>query len=228
MVRSKTLNIIDWIKANAKEGANIQEAETLVKDLDPLKNITDQSGALDFINRNPVFKSALDSETSRRVENHDKNFMEIKFPGLIKQEREKIQKELNPDMTDEQKRIAELEKTIQQQNEKTKINEAKSFLRMKAAEIGKEKGVELPVDLAESFYIYGDQAENQLINTIDFASNYGKSLVEQKLKDTYGNGKPPARTTTNPEKTITRAALDAMPLNERAGFFENGGQVIDS
>ena len=61
--------LLKWIKANMKEGAKVEEVEKLVKELDPLGKIKTKEDALKLIKDNGFLNSALDSETSLRVDN---------------------------------------------------------------------------------------------------------------------------------------------------------------
>jgi len=178
------LDIIEWIKANVKEGANVAEAEELVKDLDPLKNITTAESALAFIDRNSVFKSALDAETSRRVLKHDEKFQAEKLPEILKAERGKLEKELNPDLTPEQKRIAELEEWQQDQLLTTGENQLKESLRAKAKEIGYD-----PLR-AETLYIYGDNALKMLEEEKGYFDSKLKTELEAEIKTRFAPNVP--------------------------------------
>ena len=148
--------LLDWIKANSKEGANIAEAEELVQK-GTFDGITTKEQAIDFIGKNAAFKSAADSLISTAVSNHDEKFKAEKLPALIEEEKKKIQKELNPDETPEQKRIRELEEGIKARDQKDAIADRKSLLRTKAAELKAD-----PL-WAEKYYIYGDDAEKMMI-----------------------------------------------------------------
>lgn len=221
------MTIIDWIKANAKEGANIAEAEGLVKDLDPLKNITEPAQALDFINRNSVFKSALDSETSLRIENHDKKFTESKLPGLLKIEADKIRAEINPKETPEQKDNRELRERLDAMEKNEANGKRKIELRTIAAEYSKEKGVSYDPLRAEKFVSFGDDAETILKDTIDYTKSYSDKLLEEKMKDYFKGSPPPGKPTGDPDKTILNADFQAKSPEDQMSFIKSGGIVTD-
>lgn len=185
------MDLKQWIKANVKDGADVNEALELIKDLDPLKNITTPDEALDFIKRNKLFNSALDSETSIRVENHDKKFRENKLPEIMKEEREKLQKELNPEMTKEQKEIAELKAKIEASEAKDKNNARKVELRERAKELAEKNGVPYDPLRAERFYVYGDDAEKLLEDNIMYLKNVIDTELSSKIKSQFGNTPPP-------------------------------------
>lgn len=188
------MDLKQWIKANVREDVDVNEALELIKDLDPLKNIATPDEALDFIKRNKLFNSALDSETSIRVENHDKKFVENKLPEIMKEEREKLQKELNPDADPRDLRIAELEaKSAANDNEK-KQHSKKLELRNKAKELAELNGVPYDQTRAEKFSIFGDDADKMVEEDIMYLKTTIDSQLSQKIKSQFGNGQPPKAT----------------------------------
>jgi len=212
--------LLDWIKQNVRDGADIREAENLLKDLDPLKNIKSQEDALRFIDRNTVFKSALDAETSRRVERHDDRFKSEKLPELVKAEREKIMKEINPDLTPEQKRIAELEQRLQQNDREKAEQSLKASLRQKASELNYD-----PIR-AEQLFVYGDKAVEKLQSEVDYFQSAIDKALEKKLKGQY-SPKEPKRTIEDPAKLMSRADLENLSPMEKTEFFRSGGKLTD-
>jgi len=154
--------LLDWIKENAKEGANIAEAEELVN-TGTFDGIKTKEQAIDFMGKNEVFKSANDSLISTAVSNHDERFMSEKFPGLIKAEKEKFRKELNPDLTPEQKRIAELEERDRLRDEKDQLRDAQDAKKDLEKTL-RQKAVDLKYDplKAEKYSIYGEKAVEML------------------------------------------------------------------
>lgn len=182
--------LLDWIKKNIREGADIKEAESLIKDLDPLKNIKSKTEALAFIERNDLFRSALDSETSIRVDNALERFKENKLPGIVKEEQEKIRKELNPEETEQDKRIRELEQKLEAaDNEKLQSN-TKLTLREKAKQLAEETGVPYDPLRAERLYVYGDKAEEMLTDEINYLKGTIEKELSSKLKGQYINTAP--------------------------------------
>ncbi len=174
----------DWVKANAKDGADISEAEKLIQ-ASTVDGITSKEQAYDFMTKNTVFKSGLDYATSAAIKSHDDKFMADKLPGLIDAERDKIKAELNPPQTDEQKQIAEMQKRIDaMQAEKVKSDLSKE-LRAKAKELG------FPEERAEHYAIYGDNAVSQMESAAEYWKGQVSSQVEAKLKEAYGNNPPP-------------------------------------
>jgi len=212
----------EWIKANAtlKEGTNLNEFETLVSDLDPLKNIKSKEDALNFIDRNTFFKSGLDSAVSRAVSSHDEKFTSEKLPELIKAQREAWVKEANPTETPEQKKIRELEDWKKESLNKETKYQLKDALTKKANEL------DYSVDV-ERFVIYGDKALDQLTAEHSERQSYVKTEIERITKEKYGNNTPPSgggRTGTN---TMKRSNFDALSDMDKRDFIKNSGFVTD-
>jgi hypothetical protein len=185
------MTLIDWIEANAKEGADISEAKGMIKEMDVLSTIVGAEKAVDFIKSNPELRKGLDSEVSRAVKSHDERFMETKLPEILKEERSKINAELNPKETPEQKRIRELEERIKAQDEKEILMQRKAALREKAKEL------EYDPIRAERFAAYGDEAEKMLEEDAEwikstFDSRLSKQLTERVGGNPRGGGDAPA------------------------------------
>jgi hypothetical protein len=215
------MTIIDWIKKNVREGVNIAEAEELAKDLDPLKNIITQEDALKFIDRNPVFKGALDAETSRRVEKHDEKVFPARFEKERAKIREEVEKELNPDMTPEQKKIRELEEWKEGQLKKDQENQLKTELRSKATEIGFD-----PIK-AERYVVYGQEALKFLEDDHKSIDSQVKSQLDKELKGRFKGEPPKAPKQDDPSKIMDRSAFEGMNANQQMEFMKSGGELTE-
>lgn len=179
----------EWLEKNAvlNDKADIKEFETLVSDLDPLANIKTKEDALNFIDRNNLFKSGLDSAISKAVASHDEKFTADKLPDLLKAEREKAIKEANPEETPEQKRIRELEEIVKASGNKDKLNELKDSLRAKAKEIGYEGNIERYSRLS------GEQAIDLLVSDHEAESKRFADYKETLQKEVYKGNPPPVK-----------------------------------
>lgn len=197
-----------WIKENAKEGANIDEALGLVKDLDPLKNIQTKDEALTFMERNTAFRSALDFETTRRAEKAIETFKEKRLPDLLKENEEKVRAEISPNDTPEQKEIRELKEWQQNQLKKEKQYEQKAMLRNKAKELAEQEGVQFDPLRAEKYYVFGDDAENVLLDEIKYLKSTIETELSTKLKGQFGTQQPSASTKT-PDQNIDLQLAEA-------------------
>jgi len=217
------MTLLEWIKANSKDGVTFGDAEKMIKDLEdlnPMNSVKTQDEALAFMERNQIFRSALDSETSRRIDKHDEKFKSDKLPGLLKEERTKIEKEINPDISPEQKRIAELEGREKERDNKDVVTARKEALRLKAAELKYD-----PLR-AERLAIYGDDAEKRLIEEVDYFKTSVNEALELKLKGQY-TLTDPTKTQLDPAKLISRADYNNLSVPDRTVFFKDGGKVQD-
>jgi hypothetical protein len=173
--------LMDEIKKIAKEDADLSGIEKLLTDLDPLKNLKTADDALGFIERNQVFKSALDRETTKRVENALSRFQEEKLPTILEQ---KLAERANPTETPEQKAVRELQSKLKAMEEKEALLTRKESFRAKAKEL------ELDEDIAEKLAYYGDNA----LETLEFLGQKIKgkveSSVEREIKSRLGDNAP--------------------------------------
>lgn len=180
-------SIREWIEKNAvlKDGASLDELESFAKDLDPLKNIKTKDEAYDFMLRNDAFKSALDYETQKRVENALNKFKDEKLPDILKSEGEKIRAEINPEETPEQKRIRELEDRIKKDDEERRVNQLKQALREKAKELAEKEKVPYDPLRAERFALFGEDADNMLTDDISYLKKSIETELSSRLKGQY-------------------------------------------
>lgn len=200
-----------WIKENVKEGSDINKAVDLMKDLDPLKNIQTKEQAFAFIQRNSLFNSAFDAEVNSRVRNHDDRFRDSELPGILKEEREKTIKELNPKETEDQKSNRELRERLDAMETKEKNQILKESLREKAKRIAEEKKVPYDPLRAERLFVYGDKAEDILNEEIDYFKTAIDSELEKKVKGQFTTKTP---IYNNGDKGLTQ--LDMYDLNQIA------------
>jgi len=211
------MTVLEWIKANAKTDANIAEVEEM---LEASKLPESKEAAWDFIQKNKVFKSALDAEISRATAAHDEKFMATKLPDIMKAEKEKLIKELHPEETPLEKRVREQDERIKAFENEKLDNSRKEVLRKKAVEIGFN-----PVR-AERYSVYGDEAENVLVQDYEYMQTFVKENVEKEAKKRYGNGNIPQGGGNPNQKLITLDALNDMMPKERSAYFAAGGGVI--
>lgn len=186
------MTVLEWIKANAKTDANIAEVEEM---LEASKLPDSKESAWDFIQKNKVFKSAMDAEVSRATAAHDEKFMATKFPDIMKAEKEKLMKELHPEETPLEKRVREQDERIKAFENKESENARKEVLRKKAVEIGFD-----PVR-AERYSVFGDDAENVLLEDHTYMQSFVKTGIETEVKNRFGNGIVP-KTGGNTTKSV--------------------------
>jgi hypothetical protein len=209
--------ILAWIKANLKEGAKVAEVETLVKEIVELKSIDTKEKALELMGKDGVFKSALDSETSTRIENHDKT----KLPELEKSIRVKIEAELNPDLTDDQKRIKVLETEAAANKSRDEVATVKAGLRTKATELKFD-----PVR-AEGYHVYGDKALEMLEADSKYFADSITNGVNLEIKTRFGNTPPKQSVNTDPAKIMNRGDFEALGATAKSTFMQGGGTLTE-
>ncbi len=199
------MTILEWVKKNSIEGANIAEVEELIEK-NTFDGIKTKEQAMDFISKNQVFKSANDSLISTAVNSHDDKFKENKLPDLIKAEREKILKELKPEMTPEQKELQELKQWRTDSEKREKSGELKSALRAKATELKYD-----PVR-AEKFASFGDDALKMLEDDSIYWNGQIDTRIKESIKGTLA-GTPP-KGGTPPDGKMSLEDIGKLPTRE--------------
>jgi hypothetical protein len=207
------------IKANMKEGADITAIEKLAKGLNPLDGITNVEEAKALIEKTTLLKSANDSLVSIAVKSHDDKFTADKLPGIIKEEREKVEKELNPTMTKEQKTIKEQQDRIDALESTGKRSTLKTALQAKAKELGYGGDVELFVGL-------GDKAEGLLIAEAKRYKTDFDTGLSAKIKEQFGDTKPKT-SQVDPAKQMKRSDYEAMNPNDQGNVNFSEITLVD-
>lgn len=206
-------DLIEWIKANAKDDADINEATQLI---DSYAEVTPER-AQELVKDKEV-RRVLDAEISRAVERHDERFREEKLPKLIEEERDKIRREVNPEETPEQKAVRELqEKLAAMESEKSKVDRREQ-LRRKAKELGVED-IGLTADDLDPFVELGDKAPDVLESFINRTKEAWTESLDKKVKERYSGGKPPA---SGDSKTI-----EHMTIDEQMEYAKRGQKELD-
>lgn len=176
------IDLLQWVKANAKDDANVAEFEEAYSRLTDVERILDRKEV----------RSEIDRRISDVVAKHDEKFKAEKLPELIKAEREKIMAEANPAETPEQKRIRELEEKLSRADKERQAQERRQAIRRKAQEL-KLDGIGLTPDDVEPFAVFGDEAESVLES---FASKFSKQFetaVDAQVKSRFGDAPPKAK-----------------------------------
>lgn len=212
--------LLEAIKAIVPEGTDLKDVETLIE-ASTIEGIDSKEKAYDFIVKNSNFKSALDYATGESVKNHDKKFMDEKFPELLKGEREKIMKELKPEETPEQKELRELrEKMNALEQEKETIGK-RDQLRAKAKELG------YPEEIAERYTAFGDKAMEVLESDSTYWKTKFETDMEARTKELYKGNPPPRQSSSDPKKEITRSSYESLSPTDQSKFVADGGSVVD-
>jgi hypothetical protein len=168
--------LIDWMKANAKEGADLEALATMVP-------------SWDDIAKAPELKPHLDRYATKAIETHDARFQSEKLPEILKNERDKIRAELNPEETPEQKRIRELEERLQKADADNRTRERRDILRKKAQELG-IGDIGLSAEDIEPFVMLGDDAPAVTEALIGKLRESMTKTLDAKLKEKYAGPAP--------------------------------------
>ena len=176
------MDMLQWAKDNAKEGANVAEFEEALE----------RAMSLDSLLERKDVKAELDRRITDTVERHDKRFREEKLPSMLEEERARLAKELNPEETPEQKRIRELEEKLTRAEKQRQAEERKAAIRNKAKELQLDRVGLAPEDV-EPFAAFGDEADQVLES---FAAKFSKQFentMSERLKERFGDTPPPAK-----------------------------------
>lgn len=204
-------DLLEWIKANAKDDADISEAEKLVSSY---SEVTPERAA--ELAKDKEMKRVIDAEISRAVERHDERFREEKLPKILDEERDKIRREVNPEETQEQKAVRELqEKLANMEQEKSKV-ERREQLRQKAKELGVDE-IGLSPDDVDAFADLGDSAPEVLESFIDRTKKAWNDSLDREVKKRYSNGKPPQG---GDSKGVEQMSVDEQMAYARRGDKE--------
>jgi hypothetical protein len=192
--------LLEWLKANVKDGADMNEATRLV---DEIATVTPERAA-ELVKDREV-RRILDAEISRAVERHDERFREEKLPKILEEERGKIRKEFNPEETPEQKAVRELQEKLAAMEREKAAMERKAALRAKASELGVD-AYGLKPDDVEVFAGLGDDAERVLARLTERLSESFNSALDSKVKERYTKTRPSGGDPNMDEVAKLRAA----------------------
>lgn len=205
--------ILDWIKTNAREGANLAEVEELLAG-NTIDGIDSKEKATKLLYEQKLLKAAFDSEISKKIQNHDDRFREEKLPSLLEQERERLRAELNPEETPEQKELREMRSEMNKIKAERDMATLKDKLRDRAKELNydPERAAKLAIigDYDQATSMMQDQAE-YLQSALDAERT---KLVNERL-----GGNPPAGGESL-NSSLTEEAVASMSIAELEREFK--------
>lgn len=184
-------DLLEWIKANSKEDADISEAEQMVKSL----NEVTPERAAELVNDKEV-RRHIDAEISKAVERHDEKFREEKLPKLLDEERDKIRKELNPEETPQDKAVRELQEKLNRMEQEKATVERREQLRKKAQELGVDE-IGLSSDDMDVFVDMGEKAPEVLESFVTRTKEAFTNSLDKQLKERYSGQAPEASPDTD-------------------------------
>jgi len=207
--------ILDWVKDNAKDGANLAEFEDILSGK-TIDSIDSKEKALKLFYENKLMKAAFDSEISKKVQNHDDRFREEKLPGLLEAERERLRSELNPQETPEQREMRELRSEMAKIKAERDMATLKDKLRARAKDLNydPERAAKLAIigDFDKANSMMEEQAE-YLKTALDTERT---KIVNQRL-----GGEAPTGGETI-ETTLTEANVDSWSIADIEREFSPG------
>jgi len=183
--------LLEWLKANVKDGADMNEATALVESV---TQITPERAA--ELVKDKEIRRHIDAEISRAVERHDERFREEKLPKLVDEERAKIRAELNPEETPQDKAVRELTEKLNRMEQEKATIERREQLRKKAQELGVTE-IGLTPDDVEPFVSLGDNAGDVLESFVTRTKEAWTSSLDAKLKEKYSGKAPEASPDTD-------------------------------
>ena len=203
------MSLIDWIKSNAREGADIAEAERLIQESNPLIGLDSIDDGLNLIKSNDTLKRAFDSMQSKAAASHDEKFNTEKLPNILKAEREKIRAELNPKETPEQKEIRELREWKESQIRESETVKMQDDLSSKAPDLG------FDAILSRRFAPLGDGAEALIQDIVAWKDGLLGSELKGRYKSTPPkSGKPLNGLTSMTDSELYAAAKDHPEMKD--------------
>lgn len=209
MKKSELLDLLKDIDDNSDINKTIQEIEGLAKPfnlnsikLDDFKNILENNSEA-----KAYYQSAIDSGIGKGVSKFKENFEKDKLPQLIE---EGIKAKSSEGMTEEQKKIKELEDKLTSMEEKEAQNKLIETNRSKLKE------VQLSEDLAK--YVKTDDDIEFFKNLI---ANSNASAIKAKLGDS--NYEPPTPSVGG----ITKEQFDKMTYKERVDLYNSDKATYD-
>jgi hypothetical protein len=205
------MTIKEWVKANAKDGSNFAEFDELLSAYEVPTDITEAKA---FVYKNKALLSAFDDEVRVKIEAHDKKFTENNLPKILKEEREKLVKELNPEETPKDKAFRELTERFNTRENELDMEKRKAALRAKASEIGFDP------QLAEEFAGFGDEAELKMSKVKEYIDTASMSKVEAETKKRFGNTAPVGG---NRQPASSAKEQLMKTYNERLASGDNAG-----
>ena len=203
--------LTEWTRANVREGANLAEFEELASGL---KTPDTPEGFWDFLQKNKAAKSHFDSMLSKKNAEYDARFREQKLPELVKEEREKLLKELNPPKTPLELEVAQIKAERDKERQEIAIERRNNALLKKASEAS------FDAEIASMFAPFED-AEEKLGFVIERFDKAVTAKVEEIAKQKFGTAPQPKG--GGNVKALSQEQIDAMLPKERAAFFASGG-----
>lgn len=161
----------------------------------------------------------FDKIMQKPLETREQNLREKEFPKLLeqrlKEERENLMKELNPEETPEQKRLRELEQKLADKERKETEYERRKELRTKYKDVAP--------DVAEQLYALPDESVDGIVQHIAQL----KAKIDELEKTGKYAGRPPAGGGTGEGAAMTYKDFAQLSPKDQAAFIKKGGRIED-
>ena len=159
------------------------------------------------------FVDKLNAEKGRWGE----SFRKEKLPELEKELREKIMNEMNPQESEADRRLRAIEEELERSKKELATKALQEQLRKKAAEIG------FDVARADRYAVYGDKAEDMLVQDNEYIQSLVSSEVDKTIKTKFVPQQPKAGSGDNKKITIEELkgkSVDEIRQLKSAGLIE--------
>lgn len=153
--------------------------------------------------RQAVFDKIVAGPMDKRLE----NWKAQELPKVIEQERERIRKELHPEMTPEQKELAELKQKFAEKEAKERLFERKSELRQKYKDADQ--------DIADRIAALDDETVDAVMAKV---AEYKAKIDELEKKGKYGSTPPKGGSGQSPD--FSKMTLDQATEYAKRGDME--------
>ena len=161
-----------------------------------------------------------DKLLDKPLKTREQNLRENEFPKMLesrlKEEREKLMQELNPEETPAEKRLRELEQKLADKERKESEYERRNALR--------EQYKDVAPDVAEKLYKLEDESVSSVI---DYIGTLKAKIGELEKTQKYGS-KPPTGGGKGDGKIISEADYNELSPKEQYAFITGGGQIGDN
>jgi len=186
------MELIDKIKAVAKEGVDFSEIEREIANSNPLKDVIDKESAWKFIKNNDLLLRVFDTKVNERGETTLENFKSSKLEAILKEREDAIRQEFNKDETPEQMQIRELIEKDRARDAEIARRDLQDSLSVKAKELGFD-----PIR-AKNYAVFGEDALLRLEEDANWFKQSVEERVGKEIKENYGGIKQPKQAKIDP------------------------------
>ena len=200
------MEILEAIKSVAKDGTDFKEIEGLIKGLNPISGLTSNEQAFELIRATPLLSSAYDQHERASNDKTLENFKSGKMEETIKAREEALRQTLNPKESDSDKKLREMQDTINGMAADKLLSTLKTDLAKKAKEIDFD-----PIK-AMDYAVYGEKASERMEADAKWMNAEIADRVGKELKEKYSGNTPPKVNLTAGLETLSDSDLYARAV----------------